>query len=76
MFAFPPVDKLAVISDENELAGLESYLRDEINAGFLNTLNDSLMEGQYFYNSNNHLTTEGEEIYTETLIRALRSVTG
>ncbi len=76
VFAFPPVDKLAVISDENELAGLESYLRDEINTGFLNTLNDSLMEGQYFYNSNNHLTTEGEEIYTETLIRALKSVTG
>ena len=30
------------------------------------------MEGTYFYDSNNHLTSEGQALYTEKLIEVLK----
>ena len=74
LFVFPPVDKLAVISDESDIAALETELKERLHVDFLNSIQDSLMEGYLFYNSNNHLTSEGEEIYTGKLIEALKSI--
>lgn len=71
-FYYPPVDVLAVTSDAEEVRGLDEYLREKLDVEMINSIEDSLMEGRYFYDSNNHLTSEGQTLYTERLIDVLR----
>lgn len=73
-FAFAPVNAMAVISTPEEWNALEELLQNELNIPVLGHLNDTVMAGHYFYDSNNHLTTAGAQIYTNSLIELLTPV--
>ena len=70
--AFAPVNKLAIATDNEENTAFEKAIREYINAEFLVDLDTSIMAGEYFYDSNNHLTTAGAKIYTANMIDGLK----
>ncbi|NLW77940.1 MAG: hypothetical protein GXY32_00815 [Ruminococcaceae bacterium] len=72
-FAFAPVDKLAITTTPDQWQALEARIRNEINLPVLGTLPDAVMDGAYFYDSNNHLTTEGARLYSARLIDLLQA---
>ena len=75
-FAFAPTDRLAVVSGEEETAAFAQAVEDALEVPVILPLSEALMEGKYFYNSNNHLTTEGALINTQNLIDGLRAQLG
>jgi hypothetical protein len=70
--AFAPLDKLALTTPEADWWALEAAMRDAIKMPILGSLADALMDGPYFYDSNNHLTTQGAALYSERLVALLR----
>lgn len=75
-FAFAPADQLAVVSSEEEAGDFAQQIEESLEIPAILPLSDALMEGRYFYNSNNHLTTEGALINTQNLIDGLRAQLG
>ena len=67
-----PVDELAVTTSPADWAALEEALRSQTGIPLLAPLSASVMEGKYFYDTNNHLTTEGAAIYSRLLAESLR----
>ena len=53
---------------------LDNYLRDHLHVPFLGGIEDLLMDTRYFYQIDNHLSTEGAQYRTELLIQWLASV--
>ena len=70
-FAFAPLDVLAVTSTEEEIAAYEAAIVDKLDMPVLGTVKQHLFGGEYFYDSNNHLTSEGAKANTALLIEAL-----
>lgn len=73
LFAFAPADRLAVVSDEEETADFAQGVEELLEIPVILPLSKAMMEGAYFYNSNNHLTTEGAQINTQNLIDGIRT---
>ncbi len=71
LFAFAPTDKLAVTSSPEEIAAFGQVVADAVDIPVILPLDKALMDGAYFYDSNNHLTTEGAAINTENLIQGV-----
>lgn len=69
--AFAPVDILALTTTPQDWQALEDAMREKIEMPILGSLEDAIMEGQYFYDSNNHLTSEGAAIYSQNLVALL-----
>lgn len=76
LFAFAPADRLAVVSDEEETADFAQRVEELLEIPVILPLSKAMMEGEYFYNSNNHLTTEGAQINTQNLIDGIRTALG
>lgn len=76
LFAFAPADRLAVVSDEEETADFAQGVEELLEIPVILPLSKAMMEGAYFYNSNNHLTTEGAQINTQNLIDGIRTALG
>ena len=76
LFAFAPADRLAVVSDEEETADFAQRVEELLEIPVILPLSKAMMEGEYFYNSNNHLTTEGAQSNTQNLIDGIRTALG
>lgn len=76
LYAFPPVDELAIISTPQQVQAYERKITDGLQIPVILPMSLSIMEGKYFYDSNNHLNTAGAEIYTQHLIDGIRTVVG
>lgn len=72
LFAFAPTDRLAVVSTPEQVAAYQDAIIEELNIPVILTQEQALMDGNYFYDSNNHLTSEGAVINTQNLIDGLR----
>ena len=73
LFAFAPVDELAIESSDEENKAFETAVVNKLDIPVVLDLETSMMEGKYFYDSNNHLTTAGAQIYTANLIEGLKA---
>ncbi len=73
-FAYAPLDKLCITSTEEEIHQYAQYIEDYLNIPVVVSIDDAIMEGKYFYNTNNHLTTEGASIYSDCVIRGINSL--
>lgn len=76
LFAFAPTDRLAITSAPADIAAFEKTVTDGLDIPVILGLNTTLMDGRYFYDSNNHLTSEGAAINTQNLIAGLRGYGG
>ena len=71
-FAFAPVNILALTTQPEEWQALEDFLREQLAAPMLGSQRQAVMEAECFYDSNNHLTTQGAQIYSEQMARNLQ----
>ncbi|MEG0305342.1 MAG: hypothetical protein RR635_06575 [Oscillospiraceae bacterium] len=73
-FAFAPLDKLAVTSNDEDIASYDAAIKKQLKIPVIGSVQDHIMEGEYFYDTNNHLTSEGAKVNTDMLIKELSSV--
>ena len=74
VFAFAPLDELAVTSSAEETAAFGRAVTEALEIPVILDLPTALLPGAYFYDSNNHLTSAGAQINTQNLIDGLREV--
>ena len=72
LYAFAPFAEKAVISTPEETAAYAQAIEQRLNIPVILTLQQAAFDGQYMYDSNNHLTTAGAAINTQNLIDGLR----
>jgi hypothetical protein len=75
-FAYAPVNGLAVNTGPEKWRDMDDYLNAALDMPVLGTQAEAVMESGYFYDSNNHLTTEGARLYSERLAALLRQALG
>lgn len=73
-FAFAPLNRLAVSSSDEQNRLFASSISDYIEAPIVVDFDTSIMNCEYFYDSNNHLTSAGAKIYTANMIEGLKKV--
>lgn len=73
LFVYSPRSKvgLSVDTDEASIAELDDYLNERICVPIIGSIHESIMSPYYFYATDNHLSTEGVEIRTDSLINDL-----
>lgn len=71
-FAYAPVDKLAIASSKESNMQFEHAVSEYVNTPVILDFETAVMEAEYFYDTNNHLTSEGAKIYTANLIEGLK----
>lgn len=72
-FTYAPRNNLAVAkgTTSESLAELDAYFSREITVPVLGTAEESLMDGIYFYGTDNHLSSEGVKLRTERFLNEL-----
>ncbi len=70
-FTHAPLDELALTTGQERWAAYEQKLHDSLAAPVLGRVQDAILPGRYFYDSNNHLTTEGATLYTTNMAQLL-----
>lgn len=73
-FAYAPLDELCVTSSPQDIEEYNNYIRNYLTIPVVVPIDDALMAGEYFYNTNNHLTSEGADIYSDYLIKGLNNL--
>ena len=68
---FAPFAREAVSSTPEEVAGFEQKVIDTCDAPVISRLEDSLVDGRYIHNTNNHLNSEGAHMFTRLLLQDL-----
>ena len=68
LMTWAPFDELAFRGTKEDLAELEARIRGSVDAPYIGTLADCMLPGELFYDSNNHLTSEGARLRTQTLL--------
>lgn len=73
-FDYAPRSKISLTPSSNaqSIKELDLYLRENLLIPFVTSIDDSLLSPLYFYNTDNHLSTEGVKIRTEKLIKNLK----
>ncbi len=71
---YPSLDRLAVLSDEEERLEFDAALKEQIEFPVISNMDTYIMDTKYFYNSDYHLNDKGREIRTENLIKDLQKV--
>ncbi len=74
-FLYSPRSSISISADSNEttIAQLDAYLRENLHVPVISPIDESLMDPLYFYGTDNHLSTEGVEIYTSLVIGYLKA---
>lgn len=75
-FTFSPRSSRSVTpsSTPEAVAELDRQVRQRLHAAVISRAEDSLMDAYYFYGTDNHLSSEGAELFTRRVIEELRSV--
>ncbi|MBO7363929.1 MAG: hypothetical protein J6U26_01180, partial [Lachnospiraceae bacterium] len=78
LFAFPPVNKASIEGglDEAAVRRFYDFLDEELECPLLGNPLDSVMEAEWFYDSNVHLNTPGSVAFTKTLAETLKAYLG
>lgn len=71
-FAFTPLDAPAVLSPPKYIEAFSDAVCEQLEMPVIISLGDAIMERQYFYNTNNHLNSEGAAVYSRMIADALR----
>lgn len=71
LFAFAPLDRLCVTSTAAETEKYGQLIADYLGLPVVVSLDDAIMEAEYFYDTNNHLTTRGSKIYSDYMISGI-----
>lgn len=72
-FAFAPLDQAAVQTTAEEVDAYAASLTDALAVPVILTQQQAILPAGYFYDSNNHLTSEGADLYTADLIAGLQA---
>ena len=78
LFAYCPANKAAVVeakeSDfENAIDGYDLFLRKTLAIEVIGNPYDSIMDKEWFYDTNFHLNSSGKKLYTRQFIRNLKA---
>ena len=70
-FAYPPMNRDAVVQDEDGRAAFDSYLRSQLDCEIITDIESCLYDSSLFYDTNFHLNDEGVPLRTRDLAAAL-----
>lgn len=70
-FTYAPFNRLALTNGTDGVRALQARITESCGAQWLGDLEEGVMDERYFFNSNNHLNTEGAALRTEALLAAL-----
>lgn len=74
-YRYCPVNKLSV-EDMDELAAYDVFLRQKLDFPVIGNPEKSLMEAEWFFDTNFHLNQPGKEVNTVQLIRDMKAMLG
>ena len=74
-YRYCPVNKLSV-EDMDDLAAYDVFLRQKLDFPVIGNLENSLMEAEWFFDTNFHLNQPGKEVNTVQLIRDMKAILG
>lgn len=74
-YRYCPVNKLSV-EDMDELAAYDVFLRQKLDFPVIGNPENSLMEAEWFFDTNFHLNQPGKEVNTVQLIRDMKAILG
>lgn len=74
-YRYCPVNKLSV-EDMDELAAYDVFLRQKLDFPVIGNPKNSLMEAEWFFDTNFHLNQPGKEVNTVQLIRDMKAMLG
>lgn len=74
-YRYCPVNKLSV-EDMDELAAYDVFLRQKLDFPVIGNPENSLMEAEWFFDTNFHLNQPGKEVNTVQLIRDMKAMLG
>ena len=71
LFAHAPLDELCLTSTADQNAAYAAAAEQALGVPVLVPLTEAILPAEYFYDSNNHLTSAGAALYTERLLPRL-----
>lgn len=71
VMTWAPFDELAYAGTADQLDALQAQLEQQTGLSYLGSLAESMLPGELFYDSNNHLTSQGAELRTQMLLEDL-----
>ena len=74
-YRYCPVNKRSV-EDMDDLAAYDVFLRQKLDFPVIGNLENSLMEAEWFFDTNFHLNQPGKEVNTVQLIRDMKAMLG
>lgn len=74
-YRYCPVNKLSV-EDMDDLASYDVFLRQKLDFPVIGNPENSLMEAEWFFDTNFHLNQPGKEVNTVQLIRDMKAMLG
>ena len=74
-YRYCPVNKLSV-EDMDDLAAYDVFLRQKLDFPVIGNPENSLMEAEWFFDTNFHLNHPGKEVNTVQLIRDMKAMLG
>lgn len=74
-YRYCPVNKLSV-EDVDDLAAYDVFLRQKLDFPVIGNPENSLMEAEWFFDTNFHLNQPGKEVNTVQLIRDMKAMLG
>ena len=74
-FAFCPVNRLALTADSDTDAFFDA-LRAALPIPVIGDPHDSILDPEWFYDTNYHLNGSGRQLYTRILVRAVKAMLG
>lgn len=74
-YRYCPVNKLSV-EDMDDLAAYDVFLRQKLDFPVIGNPENSLMEAEWFFDTNFHLSQPGKEVNTVQLIRDMKAMLG
>lgn len=75
-FTYSPRSKISISDDSTaeSILELENFFKTHLHATVISSIYDSLMDPLYFYGTDNHLSSEGVQIHTTSVIKDLQPI--
>ncbi len=74
LLTWAPFDSLAYQGSGEALQEFAEQLYEEVHVPYVGDLQDCMLPAELFYDSNNHLTSEGAQLRTQMLLRDLKAM--